>query len=90
MDSIRQEKWLKQTTANPSNHREQDQGQDHTTPVAAPREPASAVNHQQSCHVPPSLEATTAAQQTFGDEVGELIKGPITRLRARRLGITVA
>ncbi len=42
MDSTRQEKWPRQTTANPPNHHDQEQGQDHTTPVAAPGEPATA------------------------------------------------
>ncbi len=93
MDSTRQDKWLKQTTANPHpprNHREQEQGQDHTTPVGAPGESAPTTNHQQSCEVPPSIETTTAAQQTFSDEGGELTQGQKTKPRARRLGITVA
>ncbi len=48
MALTRQEKWLKQTT---DNHREQEQGQDHTTPMAAPGAPISAVNRQHAFDV---------------------------------------
>ncbi len=47
-DSTRQEKWPRQTTANPPNHHDQEQGQEHKTPVAAPGEPATANHHQPS------------------------------------------